>query len=94
MKDETVAAASGLPFETWISRSLAACLFVPLFLPPLHGVFRAAVRPWVLFHVERGVQRVQQLQALHHPVLTSICSWCGGCVGDARPLYRLRNKAT
>ena len=40
MKDATIAAASGLPFETWISRSLAACLFVPLLCPPVHGAFR------------------------------------------------------
>lgn len=71
-----MAAASGLPFETWVSRSLAACLFVPLFFPPVHGLFRAAVRPWVLYHAQRGVQRVEQLQALRRPFLISFCSWC------------------
>mmetsp|Transcript_2266 Transcript_2266/g.6741 ORF Transcript_2266/g.6741 Transcript_2266/m.6741 type:complete len:416 (-) Transcript_2266:957-2204(-) len=75
MKDETIATASSLPFESWVAQSLAALLFVPLFCPPLHGAFRKAVRPWVLFHVERGVDRVQQLQRLRTPLLTSLCSW-------------------
>jgi hypothetical protein len=38
--------------------------------------YRAAIRPWVLFHVERGVQRNEQLQALRQPLLMSFCSWC------------------
>ena len=75
MKDETIATASRLPFEGWVAQLLAACLFVPLFCPPLHGTFRQAVRPWVLFHVERGVDRVQQLQRLRTPLFTTLCSW-------------------
>jgi hypothetical protein len=55
MKDATIAAASGLPFETWISRSLAACLFVPLLFPPVHGAFRSAkYKQFAMMHAGMG----------------------------------------
>jgi hypothetical protein len=57
MKDATIAAASGLPFETWISRSLAACLFVPLLFPPMHGAFRSVLHPPSLFSCTHLLRR-------------------------------------
>lgn len=75
MKDATIAAASSLPFDGYVARFLAACLFVPLFCPPLHSPFRSLVRPWVLYHVKRGVNTVTKLQRYNAPVLANLCSW-------------------
>lgn len=33
------------------------------------------MRPWVLYHVKRGVITVEKLQRLHSPLLATLCSW-------------------
>lgn len=75
MKDETIQAASSLPFDGLVARILSAFLFVPLFCPPLHAHFRSLVRPWVLHRVERGMSTVLALQRHRSALLATLCSW-------------------
>lgn len=54
-----------------LSLTSVSCLILISCIPPLHQPVRKVVRPWVLYHVERGLERVCQVQKFESPALTS-----------------------
>ena len=65
---------TSLPGFRVLSLSSVTLTLLLVCLPPLHSVSRSILRPWVLFHVERGLEWVVLAQRHQHKLLTALCS--------------------
>lgn len=63
-----------LPGFRYLSLSSLSLLLLLVCLPPLHKVSRRTLRPFVVFHVERGLEWVVLAQRHQHRLLTTLCS--------------------
>lgn len=61
-------------FET-LSAFLVSAFLVLCCIPALHEGIRAALRPWVVYHVEEGLVWVRRAQAFETPLLTKVFQW-------------------
>ena len=51
---------------------LVAMFLIVCCIPPLHRPLRALIRPWVIYHVEGGLDWVAYFQTFHTDWLTSL----------------------
>ena len=65
---------TALPGFTLLSMSSVMLILLLVCLPPLHPASRSIFGPWVLFHVERGLEWVIYAQRNQRTVLTRLCS--------------------
>lgn len=73
-KEEPKLPLTALPGFGALSMTSVMLILLLVCLPPLHGVSRGIFKPWVLFHVERGLTWVTLAQRHQRQLLTTLSS--------------------
>ena len=72
VKEQDRLPLTSLPGFGALSLSSVMLILVFVLIPPLHGISRSIIKPWVVFHVERGLAWVTLAQKNQRSVLTAL----------------------